>query len=506
MDIVEHVKPKYVIWENVKNLVSDKHRHNFDSYLITMRNLGYNSYYKVLNAKDYCVPQNRERVYVVSIRKDIDDGHFMFPFKEKLNIRLKDVLESNVSEHYYLNDDLVKKFIYKNKVNSSLLNTKNGKSGIVAQNTNVIGNLVMDKWYDLDKRIYDVNTYAPTLATQQGGNSGPKILENNVNREQNLGDSIDNVSIKVNRLGGLYDDEVGQRQGCSVFDQAGLAPTITTGHCFSQPFIIDNNSVKYNGKEVELPVVCASRGRNPNNPNDRTTGNKLEQRIEINMDGVSNTLTTFQKDNYVLEENKQNSGFFNIDDKDIDNPLKDKSGQSWQFEQNVYSEDTKCVRTIKAGGGSGNIPKIIEDNFNTNKEDNYSYVEKKYQEFYNKNGYIPEFFNPYNSSEIKDVAPTQTSNCGGTGSSSSILKLDKVNSVNTDEQITKPSTYSNLLRIRRLTPLECWRLMGFSDDDFYKAKNVPTSDTQLYKQAGNSIVVTVLEKIFKNLFKDKIKN
>lgn len=454
MDIVEHVKPKYVIWENVKNLVSDKHRHNFDSYLITMRNLGYNSYYKVLNAKDYCVPQNRERVYVVSIRKDIDDGHFMFPFKEKLNIRLKDVLESNVSEHYYLNDDLVKKFIYKNKVNSSLLNTKNGKSGIVAQNTNVIGNLVMDKWYDLDKRIYDVNTYAPTLATQQGGNSGPKILENNANREQNLGDSIDNVSIKVNRLGGLYDDEVGQRQGCSVFDQAGLAPTITTGHCFSQPFIIDNNSVKYNGKEVELPVVCASRGRNPNNPNDRTTGNKLEQRIEINTDGVSNTLTTFQKDNYVLEK--------------------------------VESEN--CQNTQLDNGDTNEI----------------SYVEKKYQEFYNKNGYIPEFFNPYNSSEIKDVAPTQTSNCGGTGSSSSISKLDKVSPVNTDEQITKPSTSSNLLRIRRLTPLECWRLMGFSDDDFCKAKNVPTSDTQLYKQAGNSICVTVLERIFKNLFKEEL--
>ena len=56
------------------------------------------------------------------------------------------------------------------------------------------------------------------------------------------------------------------------------------------------------------------------------------------------------------------------------------------------------------------------------------------------------------------------------------------------------------LRIRKLTPLECWRLMGFTDEDFYKAKNVGISNTQLYKQAGNSIVVNVLEEIFKNLF------
>lgn len=57
------------------------------------------------------------------------------------------------------------------------------------------------------------------------------------------------------------------------------------------------------------------------------------------------------------------------------------------------------------------------------------------------------------------------------------------------------------IKIRKLTPKECWRLMGFSDEDFEKAANVPTSNTQLYKQAGNSIVVNVLEKIFINLFK-----
>lgn len=58
----------------------------------------------------------------------------------------------------------------------------------------------------------------------------------------------------------------------------------------------------------------------------------------------------------------------------------------------------------------------------------------------------------------------------------------------------------NNLRIRKLTPKECWRLMGFDDEDFEKAKAVPTSNTQLYKQAGNSIVVNVIEEIYKCLF------
>jgi len=59
---------------------------------------------------------------------------------------------------------------------------------------------------------------------------------------------------------------------------------------------------------------------------------------------------------------------------------------------------------------------------------------------------------------------------------------------------------NNDYRIRKLTPLECWRLMGFRDLDYYAAKSIGTSNAQLYKQAGNSIVVTILEAIFRNLF------
>lgn len=110
--IVEKLKPKYIIWENVKNLLSKKHRHNFDSYLRKMEELGYNNYYQVLNSKNYGIPQNRERVFTISIRNDVGNyniiNKFLFPEPFKLSLRLKDMLENNVEEKYYLSKKMIK--------------------------------------------------------------------------------------------------------------------------------------------------------------------------------------------------------------------------------------------------------------------------------------------------------------------------------------------------------------------------------------------------------------
>lgn len=102
--IVEKLRPKYVVWENVKNLLSKKHKHNFDAYLEKMESLGYTNYYQVLNAKDYGVPQNRERVFTVSI---LNNCNYNFPSKQNLNIKLKDMLEEKVDEKYYLSDKMI---------------------------------------------------------------------------------------------------------------------------------------------------------------------------------------------------------------------------------------------------------------------------------------------------------------------------------------------------------------------------------------------------------------
>ena len=162
--IIEKLKPKYVIWENVKNLLSKKHRHNFDSYLETMENLGYKNYYQVLNAKDYGIPQNRERVFTISIKEKqignvIRVPHFEFPPKQELKLILKDMLEDKVDEKYYLTE-----------INIKTINRNFGAKGKI---------LNLDEFSLIEKMTYPsrinqkINeTICPTLTAAMGTGGG----------------------------------------------------------------------------------------------------------------------------------------------------------------------------------------------------------------------------------------------------------------------------------------------------------------------------------------------
>lgn len=158
--IVEKLKPKYVIWENVKNLLSKKHIHNFNAYLKTMEQLGYTNYYQVLNAKDYGIPQNRERIFTISIRKDINKL-FSFPQKQELKLKLKDLLENEVDEKYYLSENVIKQVSY---VNEHELNLNHYN-------------------YDEMNRVYSDDYICPALRTMQGGNREPKVLIKNATKK-----------------------------------------------------------------------------------------------------------------------------------------------------------------------------------------------------------------------------------------------------------------------------------------------------------------------------------
>lgn len=184
--IVGQVRPKYVLWENVKNILSKKHKHNFDSYIETMNVLGYNSYYQVLNSKDYGIPQNRERVYTVSIRKDIDNGTFVFPGKEELHLRLKDMLEDEVEEKYYLSDKAIaglkrqeelkhKPNYIENKDIINVIDTKVGEGTHFSPYLREVGKLDI-KGHDCVKRVYSKEGISPTLTDMQGGNRQPKVM------------------------------------------------------------------------------------------------------------------------------------------------------------------------------------------------------------------------------------------------------------------------------------------------------------------------------------------
>ena len=105
--IIEDTKPRVAIAENVKNLVSKKFAKEFEIVLSSLENAGYNNYWQVLNSKNYGIPQNRERVFIVSIRKDLDDGNFKFGEPFPLEFRLKDLLEEKVDEKYYLSEKAI---------------------------------------------------------------------------------------------------------------------------------------------------------------------------------------------------------------------------------------------------------------------------------------------------------------------------------------------------------------------------------------------------------------
>ena len=102
--VIEAKRPPYLLMENVKALISKKHKPDFDKWRDLVEELGYNNYWAVLNAKDFGIPQNRERVFMVSIRKDIDQT-FVFPEKIKLTKIVQDLLEFEVSEDMYFARD-----------------------------------------------------------------------------------------------------------------------------------------------------------------------------------------------------------------------------------------------------------------------------------------------------------------------------------------------------------------------------------------------------------------
>lgn len=242
--IVEKLKPKYVIWENVKNLLSKKHRHNFDAYLETMEQLGYTNYYQVLNAKDYGIPQNRERVFTISIRKDIDKG-YTFPQPQELKLKLKDMLEDEVDEKYYLSEKMIKYI--------SATGTANFKNPDCKINLDIARPLTTDQ----NKRAGTTNYLSFDLP--------------------------DNYDLnQVVRKYGLFDTEKSKHQAGSVYDKNGLAPTLDTMQGgWRQPCIEVKNATKqgyveaYEGDSVNLsyPNSETRRGR---------VGKEVSQTLQCN--------------------------------------------------------------------------------------------------------------------------------------------------------------------------------------------------------------------------------
>ena len=353
-DVAEFIqtnKPTCFILENVRGLVSHDKGRTFQTITDILSNgggslngqvgldtidngLGYHVYYKILNSKDFGVPQNRERIFIVGFR---NWREFSFPKEMPLDKSLKDVLEDNVDEKFYLSKKMIDGF-YKHKARHEEKGTGfkfEPKDGSGVANC-LRANAAL---CPTDNTIIETQVITHSLygRTSKNGNGGSGHLT----RED------------------------------------GLSYCVDTG----------------NFQAVEL-VMGAIRGRYK----DDTDKKETEQRLELNSQEYTNTLTSVQKDNVVVQVN----------------PSKESGGVQPYQQNRIY--------------------------------------------------------------DIDGVSPALMANLGG----------DRSHNINTP-------------RIRRLTPLECWRLQGFSDEDLRKAEKV-CSNSQLYKQAGNSITVNVMVEIFKKIY------
>lgn len=186
--------PKYLLLENVKNLVGKKFIKDFERWLNFLNSLGYYSNWEVLNAKDYGIPQNRERVFVVS---SLENMHYKFPKPVELKFKMKDLLEEKVDDKYYLSEKLLKCFSdMKNrngftrgeKFNPRKLENCNTafaittRAGARATDNYIIqlGNLKNTESFGGNPqtgRVYSPDGISPCLNTMQGGGLEPKILQ-----------------------------------------------------------------------------------------------------------------------------------------------------------------------------------------------------------------------------------------------------------------------------------------------------------------------------------------
>lgn len=149
VEIIKHCTPKYIIWENVKGVLQKKNIHNFEKYLSSLENIGYKNYYKVLNSKDYGIPQNRERIFVVSILGD--DDEFEFPTGELLKINLFELLDEYVDSQFYISID---SFVKHNIKNIENIEEKR------------VGDFRYDEGFRIRK-----NNLSPTLTSKVGSSS-----------------------------------------------------------------------------------------------------------------------------------------------------------------------------------------------------------------------------------------------------------------------------------------------------------------------------------------------
>lgn len=275
--------PDVLLMENVPQVCSGKNKEDFEDWKNFLSSLGYKNFVKILDAADFEVPQSRKRCFMVSILKDVS---YEFPEAIPLTRCVDDILETDVDEKYYINTPKAKELIQS----------------------------LIDRGELSDRNVFCAD----------GGINNPKIksISNCITARQDRGisnrASEGNVIVekKPIQLGNIMEENGFKNPQCGrVYDKNACSPTLNTcnGGNHEPKIIVDDI---YNSREARIykeyspalranrqgfKTIVAMRGRPVCNPNLQIAGLPTKQRLEINKEGISNTLTTVQKDNLVLE-------------------------------------------------------------------------------------------------------------------------------------------------------------------------------------------------------------
>ena len=436
---IKEIQPSYVLLENVKGLLSHDKGRTYGTIVQALDELGYFIEWGLFNSKYWGVPQNRERVYILVTRKDVWKEPKLFNLVKQqtsVDTRLVDILEKDVDESYYLSEEKTRK---------------------LTLNEDLSGRLNHYDYRDVDS-VHSVNRVSPTLNTMQGGDRQPKVAipvltPNRLNKRQN---------------GRRFKENGEPMFTLTSQDRHGIAIKEATKKGYAE--VMEGDSVN-----TSFPNSKTRRGR---------VGKQVAQTLqarEVNQGVVVDKGHNFYAKDNILYDERQ---YVNLPD---------------QFEPDyIYVEpvikviDKEHIILINSDDEQYEILKIKNDYYlslgvSHNLKDVIQYVPK---EQYGRLG--------------KQASETMNENIDLIEEGMTINSYNKtLNSTGVSPTVTtRPEGFktailpvTNNLRIRKLTPLECWRLQGFSDEQFYKAKNSGVSNSQSYKQAGNAVTVNVVDAI-----------
>ena len=434
-EFIKENQPKCFILENVKGLLSHDNGRTYQTITDVLTNgggtlngqigldsidngLGYHVYAKVLNSKDYGIPQNRERIFLVGFK---EFREFRFPKKMELKLRLKGLLENEVDEKYYLSDKMIKTFT-------------NHKERHEEKGTGF-------KWQpktgdDIANCLRANAALCPTDNTIITTNN--KRVNNCFNKhKENLedGDFMDSYNQSIHK---------------------DVSPTITTRVTAS------------NSNHIYREVISHS----------------LFPRTSKTGKGGSGHLSKTDGTSYCVDTGCS-QGVEIIRLEDLKLIVSNRTNET-PLEVNQFLKDHK-KGTINDISKALNLPKTkVEHYFRVDKSRAIPCVDD-----WIRLKTLLGFSDKYDK-QVTEITK-------GISTFESSSRLYSSEGISPTLQTGEQGYYKTNKKIRRLTPLECWRLQGYTDEQFYAAQKV-NSDTQLYKQAGNSITVNVMVELFKKIY------